>query len=506
MLDEEDKDEISALPPCLMHSSSLSDASAKLHEKIMQVYDAKQAPRLTKLVKFMSAVKRHPGTTAENHRKRKKWWHSTASELVKGQIKAVMKEIKKVADNAKMERCSLHKIPSGWTPLTWADKEPYHLAPIDKSSYEYMQVIGLLGRGPMGYVVTKIQRVQNIALWNKYVNKRHEIRENKEKSLQPWPFAKVRDDIRAELRKKGHSESDISKAMKRMCVVERFDSLLGSRRKINNKDARVVIDKSVKDANNIYIPEIKRRKGKAAAFLDIGDGEQYVFHGTGVETFDAILRQGFDMRLAGSNVGTAYGEGNYFGSSSMVSLGYSRPDPASGKKYVFLCIAFVGTSCMGRGGMRRPVMKCDGKFSVPYDSAKDPGQKVSEYVLFDNAQAYPAYVIEFTTARSGSGDGGLSFGSPTGGIFGGVMGFGPPNAGSGGGGLSFGSSAAGNTIGGGTVFGPPGAGFSLGGSLNFGSSTAGTSGGGTVFGPPGAGTFGGGTVFRPPGAGNGGGG
>jgi len=114
--------------------------------------------------------------------------------------------------------------------------------------------------------------------------------------------------------------------------------------------------------------------------------EQLVFHGSRNDAYDIILKSGFDHRVA--NMGGAIGAGVYFGVNSSVSSGYI-PGKSGWKKMLY-CRLTLGAMGQGQAGLRRPPEKGNGEL---YDSVGIAG---SMYVIFDNHQAFPEYVVYYT--------------------------------------------------------------------------------------------------------------
>jgi len=122
-----------------------------------------------------------------------------------------------------------------------------------------------------------------------------------------------------------------------------------------------------------------------------GSNEKYAFHGSRANAYDIILKDGFDHRVA--NMGGAYGAGIYFAHSSATSSSYVGSSGFAGRKMLF-CRVLVGDIGPGKSGLRRPPEKKTwfGGKSILYDSVGNDG---GVYVIFDNHQAYPEYVIYY---------------------------------------------------------------------------------------------------------------
>jgi poly [ADP-ribose] polymerase 10/14/15 len=90
---------------------------------------------------------------------------------------------------------------------------------------------------------------------------------------------------------------------------------------------------------------------------------------------------------------TAHGNGVYFAVRAEYSAQplYSVADGA-GNRHMFLCQVLVGHSTKGAGGMK--ILK-DRLPGVPFDSAVDREDSPTMYIIFNDTQAYPDYLITF---------------------------------------------------------------------------------------------------------------
>ena len=108
---------------------------------------------------------------------------------------------------------------------------------------------------------------------------------------------------------------------------------------------------------------------------------------------------------------TSYGKGVYFGRDASYSVNplYSRPDDA-GVQRMFACHVLVGEFHLGRVDQRVPdvrVMATNTLYDSTYgidtfnrdcvQSAEDP----AIFVTYHDAQAYPAYIVEFNEHLGG---------------------------------------------------------------------------------------------------------
>ncbi len=109
--------------------------------------------------------------------------------------------------------------------------------------------------------------------------------------------------------------------------------------------------------------------------------------------------QGFDMRLCGTH-GTSYGDGLYFAVNPAYSASeiYAPPD-SNGWRYMFLVRVLVGKTQVTKKGMKRPDPISPTNPSILYDAGVDQHPCPTMYIIFDNAQVYPAYIVQFRTTK-----------------------------------------------------------------------------------------------------------
>lgn len=106
--------------------------------------------------------------------------------------------------------------------------------------------------------------------------------------------------------------------------------------------------------------------------------EQFLFHGSRLDAYDTILKDGLDHRVA--NLKGSIGAGIYFALSSGTSNSYV-PGKATTKKMLY-CRVVLGSVGPGKAGLRRPPERSKG---VLHDSV---GNALIS-VIFDNHQSYP---------------------------------------------------------------------------------------------------------------------
>jgi hypothetical protein len=123
--------------------------------------------------------------------------------------------------------------------------------------------------------------------------------------------------------------------------------------------------------------------------MPISEMERKLFHGTNSAHKTAIAQQGFDFRMNGKN-GTSMGKGSYFAVNSGYSIGYCQPN---GIRTMFLASVLVGKFGFSSPAYVRPPI--DQASGIILDSVTDNIANPSVFVIFDIAQAYPEYIIEF---------------------------------------------------------------------------------------------------------------
>ena len=129
--------------------------------------------------------------------------------------------------------------------------------------------------------------------------------------------------------------------------------------------------------------------------------EMRLFHGTNPEVVKAICKHNFDWRVNGKN-GTVYGQGSYFAVNSSKSDCYAREDNER-SKFMFVAKVLAGSYTEGKSSYQRPPSKNPGNpASDLYDSCVDKMSSPSIFVIFQNDQLYPEYIIEYSTARGAS--------------------------------------------------------------------------------------------------------
>jgi hypothetical protein len=151
--------------------------------------------------------------------------------------------------------------------------------------------------------------------------------------------------------------------------------------------------------------------------------ERYLFHGAAPSTIDCILDENVDFRL--SQITGAMGACAYFADQSSYSDQYCRmPDHSALVRHrhagtaarpqdslkMLVCRVLLGECGRGQPGLRRPPAiggsgRLNDSVSNNPDTVDDCASQGSMYGVFDNAQVYPEYVIEYKRDY-GTGGGG----------------------------------------------------------------------------------------------------
>ncbi|XP_068051388.1 protein mono-ADP-ribosyltransferase PARP14-like [Anomalospiza imberbis] len=126
------------------------------------------------------------------------------------------------------------------------------------------------------------------------------------------------------------------------------------------------------------------------------NNERLLFHGTSQESLTLINKHGFNRSYAGMNAAN-FGNGTYFAVNASYSANdiYSKPD-VNGRKYMYLARVLVGEYSLGKKGSITPARKNVSNSVDLYDSSTDNVSQPSMFIIFNDIQAYPEYLITFT--------------------------------------------------------------------------------------------------------------
>jgi len=117
-----------------------------------------------------------------------------------------------------------------------------------------------------------------------------------------------------------------------------------------------------------------------------------LFHGTSDWASAKIIDQGFNRSFCGKNA-TAYGKGVYFALNSSYSASDQYSPPAGdGIKRMFVCNVLTAETCRGKHDQLVPDAR---KGNLLFDSTTDNMANPNMFITYHDAQAYPAYIIQF---------------------------------------------------------------------------------------------------------------
>ena len=83
----------------------------------------------------------------------------------------------------------------------------------------------------------------------------------------------------------------------------------------------------------------------------------------------------------------------YFARDASYSINYTGG--ASGGGAMYLARVLVGEYCQGRPGILQPEPKDKRRIDILYDSVVDRTLNPTVFVVFNDAQCYPEYIIRF---------------------------------------------------------------------------------------------------------------
>ena len=131
--------------------------------------------------------------------------------------------------------------------------------------------------------------------------------------------------------------------------------------------------------------------------------ERKLFHGTPtLLAARGICTNSMDFRRAGDNVGARFGRGSYFSTSARYSNDYT----SGTERYMFLARVLVGKFTRGDPSYKTPPVREGLKL---YDSCVNDVANPTIFVIFDLAQSYPEYLIQYEKVEEGPVVGGAGY-------------------------------------------------------------------------------------------------
>lgn len=145
--------------------------------------------------------------------------------------------------------------------------------------------------------------------------------------------------------------------------------------------------------NRLLYNQYKLKKASILKHATYPEIERTLYHGTSESSVKEICVHGFNRSFCGKNA-TVYGQGVYFAVNSALSVQdqYSPPN-ADGYKFIFVSKVLTGDYTKGCHSMKTAPLKETGDIPLRYDSVTDNITKPSMFVIFNDTQAFPEYLI-----------------------------------------------------------------------------------------------------------------
>lgn len=156
---------------------------------------------------------------------------------------------------------------------------------------------------------------------------------------------------------------------------------------------KIRIVKVEKLMNRLLYNQYKLKKASILQSATSPQVEQTLYHGTSEDSVKEICVHGFNRSFCGKNA-TRYGQGVYFAVSSALSVmdQYSPPN-ADGYKFIFVSKVLTGDFTQGCHSMKTAPHKNTGDIPLRFDSVTDNISKPTMFVIFNDTQAFPEYLI-----------------------------------------------------------------------------------------------------------------
>ncbi|XP_010712168.1 protein mono-ADP-ribosyltransferase PARP14 [Meleagris gallopavo] len=183
--------------------------------------------------------------------------------------------------------------------------------------------------------------------------------------------------------------------VKLVALAQSCQEYLEVQKRFQKTAHRFVIEK-IQRIQNPFLWQTYQIKKKSLCMKNKNqDNEKLLFHGTAKISLSAINYNGFNRGFAGTNA-ASIGNGTYFAVNAVYSAQdtYSKPD-TSGRKYMYLARVLTGEFCVGSRGLVTPPPKHSTDPTDLYDSVVDDVNAPNMFVIFNDIQAYPEYLITF---------------------------------------------------------------------------------------------------------------
>ncbi|XP_049890401.1 uncharacterized protein parp10 [Epinephelus moara] len=145
--------------------------------------------------------------------------------------------------------------------------------------------------------------------------------------------------------------------------------------------------------NRLLYNQYKLKKASILQRATYPEVERTLYHGTSETSVKEICVHGFNRSFCGKNA-TVYGQGVYFAVNSALSVQdqYSPPN-ADGYKFIMVSKVLTGDYTKGCHSMKAAPLKETGDIPLRYDSVTDDITKPTMFVIFNDTQAFPEYLI-----------------------------------------------------------------------------------------------------------------
>ncbi|XP_036421770.1 protein mono-ADP-ribosyltransferase PARP10-like isoform X2 [Colossoma macropomum] len=169
-------------------------------------------------------------------------------------------------------------------------------------------------------------------------------------------------------------------------VREFYDSI----HEYHNKIKIIKVEKMM---NSLLYNQYRLKKASMEQSTTHLQVERTLFHGTSETSVKEICVHGFNRSFCGKNA-TVYGQGVYFAVESALSVSdtYSPPN-ADGHKFIFMAKVLTGDFTVGKHEMKTAPLKDTSGVPVRYHSVADKLDSPTLFVIFNDTQAYPQYLI-----------------------------------------------------------------------------------------------------------------
>ncbi|KAJ8261916.1 hypothetical protein GJAV_G00159950 [Gymnothorax javanicus] len=157
---------------------------------------------------------------------------------------------------------------------------------------------------------------------------------------------------------------------------------------------------SIQQVQNVFQWDKYRRQKYHMQSRSVGQTgplERHLFHGTTEDSAKEICQHNFDPRVSGKN-GVVYGQGSYFARDASCAFKYGARQGKEGCQHMFLAKVLVGEVTLGNSMYSRPPRLNPTTAGCElYDSCVNQISDPSKFVVFDNCQCYPYFLIKFKT-------------------------------------------------------------------------------------------------------------